>query len=492
MNLDAYIRVSRVAGREGEAFISPTAQREKITKFVDLHGHRVARWHEDLDQPGSKAARPGFQAALARVEVGETDGIVVAKLDRFARSVADAAVAIRRLRDGGGQLVSVEDQFDSSTPMGRFAVNMILALAELELERIRDGWATAQEHAVRRGVHVASRCPTGYRRRDDGRLEPHPKYATHVSEVFRQRAAGASWRELAAYLEENEVIGPYGNEHWTTAAISKMIANPVYTGEARSGRHRLAGAHAALVTAGEWRAAQGKGSPSTPRNGDGALLAGLLRCSGCRYVLKPDKMRGRDGEQLRLYRCRGDHAAGRCPAPASVMARIVEPHVVTDFFAALGPDGVLAHAIPDDAELDEAQRLVEEAERELEAFLGASVLDLGRDVYRAGLQVRQGAVEEARARLDALAATMGATGVPPVADLEATWPDLTIAERRRILTAGIDAIMLRRGSSPIGERALVLWKDEAPDDFPRRGRRVPLCSFEWDTDKPGVAGMTVA
>ena len=492
MNIDGYIRVSRVGGRAGESFISPTAQREKITKFADLHGHRVTRWHEDLDQPGSKAARPGFQAAVARVEAGETDGIVVAKLDRFARSVADAAVAIRRLRDAGGQLLSVEDNFDSSTPMGRFAVNMLLSLAELELERIRDSWLTAQEHAVRRGVHVASRTPTGYQRREDGRLEPHPQHATHVAVAFRMRAAGASWRDLAAHLEENKVIGPYGNGHWTTAAISKLIANPVYTGEARSGRHKLADAHAALVTAGEWRAAQGKGSPSAPRNGDGALLAGLLRCSGCRYVLKPDTMRGRDGQQLRIYRCRGDHAAGRCPAPATIMGRVIEPYVIETFFAALGPDGALAHALPDDRQLDEAQRQVEEAERELGAFLGASVLDLGRDVYRAGLQVRQGAVDEARARLNALAATIGGTGVPAAADLEATWPDLTVAERRRILTAGIDAVMLRRGSGSVRHRTRLLWTGDAPDDLPRRGRRVPLESFDWNADEPREAGVAVA
>jgi len=313
------------------------------------------------------------------VEAGETDGIVVAKLDRFARSVADAAVAIRRLRDAGGQLVSVEDNFDSSTPMGRFAVNMILALAELELERIRDSWAVAQEHAVRRGVHVASRTPTGYRKRDDGRLEPHPKHAQHVSEAFRQRAAGASWREIARHLENHKVVGPYGNQHWTTAAVSKMIANPVYTGEARSGRHRLAGAHTALVSAAGWRAAQGKTTPSTPRNGDGALLAGILRCAGCRYLLKPDKMRGRDGEQLRIYRCRGEHAAGRCTSRATVMARVIEPHVIDMFFTALGPDGVLAHAAADDGKIEEAGRRVSDAELELEAFLGASVIDLGRE-----------------------------------------------------------------------------------------------------------------
>src|SRR5207253_369649 len=118
---------------EGERFISVPVQRERVEKFAAAQGHTVVEWLEDLDQPGSKLARPGFQAALAAVEAGAADGIIVAKLDRFARSIADAASAIQRLNAAGGQLVSVEDGFDSSTPMGRFAVTMVLALAELEL-----------------------------------------------------------------------------------------------------------------------------------------------------------------------------------------------------------------------------------------------------------------------------------------------------------------------------------------------------------------------
>ena len=115
---DAYIRVSRRAGREGESFISPELQRKKIADWAKLHEVEILEWWEEIDQSGAKVDRPLFQQALARCEAGETGGIVVAKLDRFARSAVDALSAIRRLNDAGARLVSVEDNFDGSTPMG--------------------------------------------------------------------------------------------------------------------------------------------------------------------------------------------------------------------------------------------------------------------------------------------------------------------------------------------------------------------------------------
>jgi hypothetical protein len=87
---DGYIRVSRRAGREGESFISPEVQRKKIAGWAKLHEVEIVKWWEEIDQSGAKLERPMFQQALARCEAGETGGIVVARLDRFARSAVDA------------------------------------------------------------------------------------------------------------------------------------------------------------------------------------------------------------------------------------------------------------------------------------------------------------------------------------------------------------------------------------------------------------------
>src|SRR5262245_37697065 len=94
MRLIAYIRVSQVRGRQGETFISTEVQREHIEAQARAGKHTVIDWIEDLDQPGSKDDRPGFQRALEAVEAGEADGIAVAKLNRFSRNVAGAAKAL--------------------------------------------------------------------------------------------------------------------------------------------------------------------------------------------------------------------------------------------------------------------------------------------------------------------------------------------------------------------------------------------------------------
>src|SRR5438552_6370070 len=188
---DGYIRVSRRAGREGESFIAPEVQRKKISDWAALHEVEVVRWWEEIDQSGAKLQRPMFQEALARCERGETGGIIVARLDRFARSAVDALESIKRLNEAGARLVSVEDNFDGSTPMGRFAIGILTLIAELELERIKENWSNAISSAVGRGVHISARVPTGYRRDEKGRLHPEEPAAPAARELFRRRAAGA-------------------------------------------------------------------------------------------------------------------------------------------------------------------------------------------------------------------------------------------------------------------------------------------------------------
>ena len=180
MKLTGYIRVSRVGGRSGDSFISPTVQRERIEGYAQAKGHTVTAWFEDLDVSGGTMRRPGFDKALEQVISGETDGLIVMKLDRFARSLTGALDAIKTIDDAGRQLISVADDLDTSTPTGRFARTIMLALAELQREQIKESWQSAQQHAVARGIHISSKPPTGYDRTLDGKLTPniHAKRVT--------------------------------------------------------------------------------------------------------------------------------------------------------------------------------------------------------------------------------------------------------------------------------------------------------------------------
>lgn len=486
MRLDAYIRVSRVGGRAGESFIAPEVQREAIATWARLRDVAIAEWHRDLDQSGARSARPGFQRALERVEAGDSDGIVVAKLDRFARSVPDAAVAIRRIDAAGGVLSSVAENIDPTSPFGRFAITVMLAMAELELDRIRENWNIARARAIGRGVHL--RVPFGYSRGADGALIPN-EHAPLVREVFRRRAAGASWGVLAAYLNEHSRTTT--GAEWQTATAKHLIGVRSYTGTAHSGEHEKAGAHEAIVTEGEYLLAA-KVRGVNPTHGDGALLAGLARCAACRYAAKRGKAKGRTGE-IRSYRCKAQHGGGRCSLPVSIAEHRVDAYVEHAFLERLGDLGY--QLTTDGGDLDAAQQRLDEQEAELDAFAGdleARRL-LGQQRYHEKLRLRVEAVEAAREGL------AEATPTGPALDpstVTALWPSLSVPEKRTILRSAIDVVFLRRVTEasrafdvPIESRVRILWHGEGPRDLPGRGLKpVPLRPFEWHEDEPGMAG----
>src|SRR6476646_11082618 len=99
MLLDGYVRVSQVGKRGGERFISPSVQREQIEGWAKLNGASIGEVFEELDESGARRDRPKLLEALGRVEAGSSDGIVVAKLDRFGRSLIDSLSAIDRLQE---------------------------------------------------------------------------------------------------------------------------------------------------------------------------------------------------------------------------------------------------------------------------------------------------------------------------------------------------------------------------------------------------------
>lgn len=141
--------------------------------------------------------------------------------------------------------------------MGRVAIGILTLIAELELERIKEGWTTAVSQAVARGVHISARPPTGYRRDEGGRLLRDEPAATVVAEVFRRRALGSSWAELARFLEEQQVYPPTGNKQWSKVGVTGLVRNPVDLGQARSGSVVNDAAHEPIVTRGRVRCGAG-------------------------------------------------------------------------------------------------------------------------------------------------------------------------------------------------------------------------------------------
>jgi DNA invertase Pin-like site-specific DNA recombinase len=462
--LDGYVRVSQVAGRSGESFISPSLQREQIEGWANLHGARIARVFEELDQSGARADRPMLMEALTRVERGESEGIIVAKLDRFGRSLVDGLANIERLTDAGGVFVSVQDGLDLSTPTGKLVMRIMLSMAEWELDRIRDNWSVARARAIDRGVHLTA-APIGYRKKKDGRLVPAEPAALVISELFRRRAEGATLGSLLHQLNESGLRTGRGGTRFVEGSLRGILANRTYLGEVRSGPFVNESAHPPLVDPATWQLAQ---SPLRfESNRRTSLLGGLLRCASCRMKMSVESGVYKHGTQGSVYRCPGRSSAGPCPAPARLRGEEIEG-LVEDHVLRPGPNHRRRRRT--ERKIRSTEEVVVRLEATLERYRdGAGAVSvLSPESFARGLAKRQADVEEA---LLALAAARQVSGSACETDpgLADGWTRLTIAERRAAIEKRLDCLFVAAGEEPARERVWLFPRGLGPTDLPRRG-----------------------
>ena len=480
---DGYVRVSRVGGRSGDSFISPAVQREQIESWAKLRSVTIAEWHEDLDQTGGKLRRPGLDAIMARIKAGETEGIAVARLDRLSRAgVGEALSLVEEILEHGASIAAVDLGLDPTTEVGEFALTIMLALARMERRRITASWDTANKRAIDRGIHFTAVPPFGYRRREDKSLEPIPGLAPVVREAFERRAAKASRWSIARWLNE-EHPRPDGRD-WTARTVEVMIANPAYLGEARHGEHRNPNAHPPIVTptlfaeAGAVKGGSGRTSKENP-----GLLAGLIRCAGCRYAMRRTFTTYPDRGRVELYSCQRKHSGGTCKEPAQIMAHLIEPFVAIHTLLRVG-NPRWAEEAPDAEELREAEAAVEHAEARRRDFLADDDLRarIGREAMLEEAERRQGIVDEARGHLDEVR-EVHARQRRREHSLWDEWPGLSREQQGDWLRMLVDSVYVKKGRGRPDGRVMLLLDGEDGFERPRRGvKGYEVKPVPWPTE----------
>ena len=254
-----------------------------------------------------------MQRLLADVDAGRVDQIVLYKIDRLTRSLADFAKIVERLDRAGASFVSVTQSFNTATSMGRLTLNMLLSFAQFErevtAERIRDKIAASK----RKGLWMGGNVPLGYRAA--GRtLEIDASEAMTIRQIYdlyrdegsilsvRDRAADLGLRTRIRTAPDGKISGggPFGRGH-----IHHILTNPVYAGRIRHRQVIHEGQHPAIIAPADWDAVQGllKDGAARPRGKRSAAhaspLAGkLFDETGDR--LTPSHSR-KNGHRLRYY-----------------------------------------------------------------------------------------------------------------------------------------------------------------------------------------------
>jgi DNA invertase Pin-like site-specific DNA recombinase len=287
-----YTRVSTDQRLEQD-FNSLDAQDESSQAYIRSQAH--AGWtllrakYDDGGFSGGNTDRPALQRLLQDVRAGKIDVIVVYKVDRLTRSLADFAKLVELFDQHGVSFVSVTQQFNTTTSMGRLTLNVLLSFAQFEREvtseRIRDKIAASK----RKGLWVGGMTPLGYDTRER-KITVNEAEAETVRRIFRSYLRLGSLKLLMADLGERGIVTKVrtlktgktvGGIAFTRGPLAHLLRNRFYIGEVAFKGEVLKGEQPAIVDRDLFNAVQAK--LTTQGNGyaatrltSAALLAGRI------------------------------------------------------------------------------------------------------------------------------------------------------------------------------------------------------------------------
>jgi len=289
-----YTRKSTDEGLE-QSFNSLDAQREACGAYILSQAGEgwgaVKDIYDDGGFSGGSMDRPALKRLLFEVEAGRVDIIVVYKVDRLTRSLADFARIVEVLDRAGASFVSVTQAFNTTTSMGRLTLNVLLSFAQFEREvtgeRIRD--KIAQSKA--RGMWMGGHPPLGYDVRDRA-LHINEAEAETVRLIFDRYLSARSAYELRDTLNNEGICSKawtsrsgkgHGGQPFTHGALYHILANRVYVGEIVHRGRSHPGQHAAIIPPELFEAVEQKlkagvlgPSPPVTSRGHVAMLLGKL------------------------------------------------------------------------------------------------------------------------------------------------------------------------------------------------------------------------
>jgi DNA invertase Pin-like site-specific DNA recombinase len=299
-------------------FNSLHAQREACEAFIKSQAHEG--WlldtsvYEDGGYSGGSMDRPGLQRLLTEVTDGRIQVIVVYKVDRLTRSLADFSRIIERLDAHDASFVSVTQQFNTTSSMGRLTLNVLLSFAQFEREitgeRIRDKIAASK----RKGLWMGGTVPLGYAPKDRT-LVPVDEEAKTVRHIFQRYLKIGSVDVLASELKERGIVSKGrascndhrgGNRQFSRGALYHLLRNPLYIGQIRHKGTCHAGQHPPLLNRDLWERVQQQLNARTRRHpGTGTIESEApLRCKlfdSAGHPMTSSYARKRDGRQYRYY-----------------------------------------------------------------------------------------------------------------------------------------------------------------------------------------------
>ena len=483
-----YTRKSTEEGLEQE-FNTRDAQRESAEAYIASQKNEgwtcLPEHYDDGGFSGGNMDRPALQRLLTDIEAGKVDCVVVYKVDRLSRSLLDFARIMEVFEQQNVSFVSVTQQFNTSTPMGRLVLNVLLSFAQFEREiigeRIRDKIAAQR----RRGKWAGGTPVLGY---DVDRSNCSPKLVVNAEEAARVRQIFDLYLQAEALLPVVEELARRGwcNKTWKTkkglpkggrpfdkCSLYNLLTNPIYIGKIKHKTDLYDGEHESIVPPDVFGKTQsmlhrnGRTGGVDVRNRYGALLKGLLFCSACNRTMV-HSFTGRGSKRYRYYTCTRAIKNGRDTCPSKSLPAAEIEKVVVDQIRCIAHDRDLRTEV-----LQQARAHVESELKDLRLEQRGLARELARhhddlrklaiDAPASGATTARiadlhGLVARAETRLAELAKQVGdlererldeADVAAAFADFDKVWNALSPREQAQVLALLVARVEFNAGDSTI-------------------------------------------
>ncbi len=211
----AYVRVS--TEQQASEGASLEAQKRQLELYAELHGLKIVAYEIDAGLSASSLERPGLQSALACLESGSAEGLLVIKLDRLTRSVRDMAELVDRYFKTH-RLMSVNESIDTGSASGRLVLNILVTVSQWEREAAAERTAAVMSHLKATGKFTGGYPPFGFSVDEDGGLVECLMEQSVLDEIRMLRGNKASIRYIAS-----RVVNPRTGRTFSPTQIARMV-----------------------------------------------------------------------------------------------------------------------------------------------------------------------------------------------------------------------------------------------------------------------------
>ncbi len=464
----------------------------------------------DKGYSGKNTDRPDFQRMMERVKAGDTTRVIVYRLDRISRSVLDFAGLINEFQKYGVEFVSVTERFDTSTPIGKAMLMIVMIFAQLERETIQQRVVDAYRSRSRKGFYMGGRIPYGFQLKNtviDGiktsMYEPIPEEIEVVKLIYSLYSdPQTSFSDVMRYLFNHGIRNRDG-EAFSRSRIRDVIVNPIYlkaddtiyeffqsqgavvindisqfigtngvylyTGEDADKRKSISlnghvvvlAPHEGCINSALWLQCRKKclnvRQIAKPIKAKNTWLAGKIKCRKCGYALSLRENIRKRTENARYYVCARKYVAMTCDGIGAVSAEKIEDIVFLEMQKKLAEFNELQmHEKREDSlEVTKKKVRVDQIENEIKILVerilsanAATMEYINRKIEE--LDTEKTALKREIAEMSA--DIYGRKDVGAVKGYLQQWDKISISDKLVVVDTLIDTIKVD------GERVEITWK----------------------------------